>query len=313
MTQPRFPLVTTFLAAACMLAVGGCAVGPEGPGASDADSTAASQGPAADAPAAQESRFDHYLALGDSYASMASMNQGFHGIRFCLRSPDNYPAAVARELAVTDFTDASCQGAKIPDLTAPRSSDPGNPRAEQAPPQLDSVTADTDLITVSLGGNDIGYGPITICVQDAVVDQRMSNCAQRLESLLAPDMEALPGKLDLAYGQITQRAPQATVVATGYMPLVAATDSCEAVEFVSDEDRRWAAGLIDELNTIIEEAADRNGILFALPDGGDEHTGCAEPDQRWVDMNGVDTAAAPMHPTATGQNRMAEEIIAALD
>lgn len=267
-----------------------------------------------------------YVALGDSYASLASINLGFRGAtheQFCQRSPDNYPAALVAELEIAEFVDASCQGAKIPEMTGPRHEVPNDPSSATVPPQFDALAADTDLVTISIGGNDIGFAPISFCLGGAMLagGSESSTCATRLEQRLRPDFEALPAQLDAVYAEIRRRAPEATIVATGYMPLLAAPDiapgvdvaeSCPAIEPLSVADRRWAVDAIAELNGIIEAAAHRNGVVYALPSDVVKHSGCARPDRRWVDFDGTATRAQPMHPTAAGQRAMAEAIAAAV-
>src|SRR5689334_6315092 len=95
-------------------------------------------------------RFTHYVALGDSYAAIASLLT-VHGTPGCFRSADNYPSNVARELGVATFTDVTCSSATTGHLTAPQATGLGT-----NPPQFDALTADTDLVSLTIGGNDLG-------------------------------------------------------------------------------------------------------------------------------------------------------------
>jgi len=70
----------------------------------------------------------------------------------CLRSTNNYPALVAKGLAVTTAQDVSCSGATTADLAAPQRTGLGTNAA-----QLDALGADVSLVTLGIGGNDIGF------------------------------------------------------------------------------------------------------------------------------------------------------------
>ena len=62
--------------------------------------------------AASEPAIDTYVALGDSYAAMASRagadDSGDLAADFCRRSPDNYPAVLGDLLAANTVIDRSC-------------------------------------------------------------------------------------------------------------------------------------------------------------------------------------------------------------
>src|SRR3954447_4121541 len=96
-----------------------------------------------------------YIALGDSFTA-GPLIPHRHGTPIaCLRSDHNYPALVARLLEPAAFTDVSCSAATTEDMT----------RAQPVLfghniPQLDAVTRDSTLVTIGIGGNDIGYSRI---------------------------------------------------------------------------------------------------------------------------------------------------------
>jgi hypothetical protein len=60
-------------------------------------------------------------------------------------------ASLGRSLA-----DVSCSGAKTDDMTAPQDVTPGPAN----PPQFNGLTADTQIVTLQIGGNDIGFTSI---------------------------------------------------------------------------------------------------------------------------------------------------------
>ena len=96
----------------------------------------------------------NWAGLGDSYAAGPLIpNQQLNPLG-CLRSDHNFAhlaaAALGRSLA-----DASCSGAKTDDMTAPQNVTPG-----PNPPQFNALTTDTQIVTLQIGGNDIGFTSI---------------------------------------------------------------------------------------------------------------------------------------------------------
>ncbi|WP_027020851.1 SGNH/GDSL hydrolase family protein [Corynebacterium sputi] len=252
----------------------------------------------------------HLTSLGDSYASMGGRDSPRSGPDYCYRTIDNYPALVGERAAV--FEDVSCQGAVTDDLLQPRSTPDG-----ELPSQLEALTPEVDIVTLTIGGNDIGFGRLADCVLLSTGSEGQSDCRGLLESEVAQEMDALPAQLDEIYEQIGQRTDGAEVFATGYMPLVASVpesdEVCVGMEVISDADQEWTVGLIAELNHVVEAAAERNGAEFVMPEGADNHTSCAEPEQRWVDLLGVQTDAYPLHPTSLGQQAMADALTSSME
>ena len=114
---------------------------------------------AAPAPTPALATGTRYVALGDSYTSGPLIpNQSGQPLG-CLRSDRDYPHLVASALGLS-LTDVSCSGAETEDMTNAQGVTPG-----PNPPQFDALTADTDVVTVGIGGNDIGFSSI---VKDCV-------------------------------------------------------------------------------------------------------------------------------------------------
>lgn len=248
-----------------------------------------------------------YVALGDSYAAMGSREAPTTGPQFCRRAVDNYPSHVMADARVTDGTDVSCQGATIPDLTQPRPTG-----AEELPPQFDALDTGTELVTLSIGGNDLGFGEIVGCVQQSMVGERQVDCVAEFNEPLRQRLGQLPAQLDDVYSRIGDLTGGAEVITTGYLPILTPGQVCPQVEAISESDREWAADLTADLNRVLSEAAERNGAEFVLPENVADHTACAAPEERWVGILGNETGSHPMHPTAAGQAAMADAVLAEL-
>jgi lysophospholipase L1-like esterase len=109
---------------------------------------------AAAAPTAEDD-VSSYVALGDSYAAgpLIPLQTGLPA--GCLRSSRNYPSLVAETAGIPDFRDVSCSGATTGHLGGPQDL----PLGVNAP-QLDALAEDTELVTLTIGGNDIGFAEI---------------------------------------------------------------------------------------------------------------------------------------------------------
>ncbi|MFE4718766.1 GDSL-type esterase/lipase family protein, partial [Streptomyces sp. NPDC056728] len=95
--------------------------------------------------ARQEAAPVRYVALGDSYSSGLGIPDEVDSN--CGRSNSNYPSLVAGALNAAGVTDVTCAGADTSDMAGPQDS---------TPPQLDALRPDTTLVTLGIGGNDLG-------------------------------------------------------------------------------------------------------------------------------------------------------------
>ena len=107
-----------------------------------------STGPDATPPIPAGSR---YVAMGSSFAAGPGLTPRAPGSpRRAGRSAGNYAHLVARALGL-DLHDVTYSGATTSDILT--SSAAGQPA------QLDAVTPDTRLVTITAGGNDVGFLP----------------------------------------------------------------------------------------------------------------------------------------------------------
>ena len=96
-----------------------------------------------------------YVALGDSFTA-APLTGAQGGPAGCLRSVKDYPSLVAAALgASVSLTNVSCYGATTGDLSHAQ-----HTAGQQNPAQLGALSAADRLVTVQIGGDDIGFGRI---------------------------------------------------------------------------------------------------------------------------------------------------------
>ena len=259
-------------------------------------SAAETPGPGSSGPAPSR-----YVALGDSFAALGPTSAPTTGPAGCLRSTRNYPALVAQRAGAEEFVDATCGGARTADMTSRQ--------IAQTPPQLDALTAGTDLVTLSIGGNDIGFGDIASCVFQTPRADTGAPCRDRLESATTAALSELPDRLDRVYAGIRDRSPDARIITTAYMPLVPDDGGCDFVSRMSPGDVTWTRHVTERINRIVTEAADRADADVAVPTDAAARHACAPPDVRYTDFTGVETGSHPMHPTAVGQSAMADAVV----
>ncbi|HMJ02496.1 MAG TPA: SGNH/GDSL hydrolase family protein, partial [Conexibacter sp.] len=160
-----------------------------------------------------------YVALGDSYTAGPLIPDQSLSPLGCLRSDVNYPHLVRPSLEVATFTDISCSGATTDDFTAPQSTSIGT-----NPPQFDALTADTRVVTVGIGGNDIGFSDIVLnCARlnpfDPCRDDYVHDGIDEISQAIA----ATAPKIDAAIDGIQARSPNAKVHLVGYPVILPAS------------------------------------------------------------------------------------------
>ncbi|MCU1514227.1 MAG: hypothetical protein JWO10_1317 [Microbacteriaceae bacterium] len=101
-----------------------------------------------------------YVALGDSYSAGFGLTPlTASPVPGCLQSSSNYPHQLAAALGM-NLTDVTCSGATTANIfTTPQDTGP-LPFGGVAPIQLSALSASTDVVTISIGGNDLGFAAV---------------------------------------------------------------------------------------------------------------------------------------------------------
>lgn len=254
--------------------------------------------------------YRHLVALGDSYAAGPLIPLPRLDPLLCVRSTSNYASLLAWRLRLLFYTDTTCSGADTSDMTEAQPLVLGTHA-----PQFDSLKATTDLVTISIGGNDYGvFGTLVgTCPGLAANDPTGAPCKAHFT---VDGVDTLRAKLTDTQANITavlqgikQRSPRAKVLVMGYPRLVPASmQPCAALPLAAG-DYPWADSLERALNAAAATAASSTGATFVdtyAPSLG--HDICAGGNA-WV--NGKDLnllAAAPYHPYYAGM--AAEAVIA---
>ncbi|MFG2793745.1 SGNH/GDSL hydrolase family protein [Streptomyces sp. NPDC048419] len=266
-----------------------------------------------------------YVALGDSYTAGPGIPAKRGSPAGCERSDHNYPALVADSFDVRagDFHDVRCSGATVTDLTAPQTTSDGT-----NPPQLSALSERTRLVTLGIGGNDIGFGAmIKRCVGAGALYRILGGgkylpeeapCKRQYLSHGTDEVQrridSTGERLTSALRDIRRRAPRAHVYVVGY-PEILPSDSgaCLRSMFLAPGDVMFLREEEQRLNTMLRERAEAGGADYVdtfTPSRG--HGACAAADVRWIEPLTPAAPAAPVHPNAHAERGMADAVVSAL-
>ena len=248
-----------------------------------------------------------YVALGDSYTS-GPLIPLYDQPLGCLRSSLlNYPHLIATQLGLT-LRDASCAGAETDDMTGTQGVTPG-----PNPPQFDRLDANTGLVTVQLGGNDIGFSGIAkdcISLSPNGHPCRDKFVVNGVDEISANIAETAP-KIAAVLQGIHQRSPHARVLVIPYITIVPSGSPilCWPQLPIAYADVPYLHAKQAELNQMLATQAAANGAeyvdVYTLSEG---HDSCQVPGLRWVEPAVPLNLAAPAHPNVLGMIGMAGAI-----
>lgn len=254
-----------------------------------------------------------YVALGDSYTAGPFIPHQIPDPPGCRRSDRNYPHLAAAALGAT-LHDVSCSGATTADMAAPQPV-PGGAN----PPQLAALDPSTDVVTIGVGGNDIGFSDIVrACVAVTPLGRpcqdRFAGGGPGGDEITRRIADAAP-RLAAVLGEIRRRAPAARVFAVGYPAILPDHGlGCWPVMPFAFADVPYLRAKQKELNAMIAAQAATGGATYVDTYGPSiGHDACALPGVRWVEPVVPLSPAAPVHPNAAGMRGMAAVVATAVD
>ena len=244
-----------------------------------------------------------YVALGSSFASGPLLGPPKPGSPArCARSALNYPTLLAQRLGLM-LVDVSCGGATTLHILGPWN---------ELPAQIDSVTADTRLVTLSIGGNDLGYVAGLIAASCwAGAPYRAGPCAPKAAPI-EQDFVKLESNMHEIVRQVATRAPNARLVLVQNVMLVAPA-RCAAVTIdPADAAASRATGL--RMAAITAKVARETRTMLLSSDVlSRRHTACsAEPWSNGMAPGYDGSKGAPWHPNAAGMKAVADALAAEL-
>ncbi|WP_205730180.1 SGNH/GDSL hydrolase family protein [Blastococcus sp. TF02-8] len=250
-----------------------------------------------------------YVALGDSYSAASGvLPPDPTAPPQCLRSLRNYPHVLAAQLGA-QLTDVTCGGA-----------DTGDYRGSQHPgvaPQLDALDRSTQLVTMTIGGNDsnVFISSILACgVAGASTLGQGSPCKDRYGDSFENTVRTTTyPALVQALRDVEKRAPKAQVVILGYPWILPATTGCFDKMPVAQGDIPYLRDLQATLNDAVQRAAQETGATYVdLSAASEGHDACQAIGTRWIEPVLQGTNPVIVHPNALGESEMAARTLAAL-
>lgn len=254
------------------------------------------------------------VALGDSFSAGDGAPPYDHattiGPRTCRRALyDAWPLRVGRELG-HGVQHLACSGARTPEITVglPRDAQPMRRVA-----QLDRIVPSPDVVTLTIGGNDLGFSRIVAtCLALPACDDHYD---RRRGDVIEERIARLAATLAEVYDQLRRKVGAPQVVVTGYPRLFPADGSpnCAAGGLLSVPEAEYLHDRTRSLNDAIETLVERAGFQYVdVTDAFDGyemrcgHVGYVNP----VPSNLLAPASpTPFHPTASGYRRLAEVVL----
>lgn len=261
-----------------------------------------------------------YVAMGSSFASGPGIdpivNVG------CGRSANNYPNLIAAELGLV-LTDVSCSGATVNNVVDTSQNAGGVAR----PPQINAVGPDTDLVTVTIGGNDFNYLLNMFrysCQADPAPVDAIPGITAGVKGLLCAPvdvagtqtlLDGVEAELDAMVMAIRTRAPGATIMLVDYMTIFPAKGMCAATPMTLPQ-IGYFNDLADQLARATKRVAKRHDVeLVRLSSESRSHHICSpEPwVGGWQFGNLFGGGVVAYHLNAAGMTATADLVLDELD
>jgi lysophospholipase L1-like esterase len=241
---------------------------------------------------AQAAEARDYVVLGDSYAS--GLGAGSYRDHTCYQSngysyASRWVAKKGRATFGDTIVNRSCSGATVTDVRTK---------------QLGNLGKDTGWVTITVGGNDIGFtSTLTTCVLGSDAD-----CATAVQASIGKASIFLPGALDDLFTTIRSKAPNAKVYVVGYPILVTTGSTTVGNCMLSTYERQQLHHSANVLAEVIRQrTAARSGFTFV--DGRSVfagHEACtAAP---WINRPGIGALNEAFHPNRTGYEQYANRL-----
>ncbi|MGF7153086.1 SGNH/GDSL hydrolase family protein [Novosphingobium gossypii] len=212
-----------------------------------------------------------YVAIGSSFAAGPQLPPAKPSWPArCGQSQNNYPTLLAEQFGL-ELIDRSCSGAVTDNVLGPWG---------EVPPQINSVTPETRLVTITMGGNDLSY----------IGNLFSATCAHNAR-LAAPGTKSkgcgpvrVPTEADYVRdeAQLTEivrriraTAPQARVVFVQYLTPLPQPGKLCADTPVSETDAAIVREIGKRLSEITARVAEANGtIIVGMDRSSATHTPC---------------------------------------
>ncbi|WP_375486003.1 SGNH/GDSL hydrolase family protein [uncultured Jatrophihabitans sp.] len=246
----------------------------------------------------------HYVALGDSYsAASGTLPPDPTAPPQCLRSTVNYPHDIAAATHA-QLTDVTCGAAETKDFAG--SQYPG------VAPQLNALSSTTQLVTMTIGGNDSGVfidsilecgtlGISTLGQGHPCQDRYGASFDNTIRTTTYPSLVK-------ALKAVRAKAPHARVAILGYPWIVPTSKGCFPQLPVASGDIPYLRNEQATLNDAVQRAAKATGATYVdLSSVSNGHDACQAIGTRWIEPVLGGTNPVIVHPNALGESKLAAQ------
>jgi lysophospholipase L1-like esterase len=223
-----------------------------------------------------------YVALGDSYA--AGQGAGPY-LDDCFRSGNSYAELADGTKEVKLVTNAACSGRTTQDVVNT---------------QLSTLNKSTELVTITAGGNNIGFGDIIASCGAALVEPTAGPACDAATSFAVSRIQSgeLTSDIKTMIQRVKAAAPNAKIVVTGYPNLYdpVIPDPADPLSVFIYQ----ATQLADGLNSSIRAAANDTKVQYADVRSGFTGHGVNSSDP-WMHLDTTNPGSPDnFHPNAEG-------------
>ncbi len=250
-----------------------------------------------------------YVAMGDSYsAASGNIPPDPTAAPQCLRSTVNYPHVIAATLGAS-LTDVTCGGADTSDYASGQY--PG------VAPQLNALQANTQLVTMTIGGNDSSVfidsilecgaaGLSTLGQGSPCKDKYGASFDNTIRGTTYPALVA-------ALKSVRAKAPHARVAILGYPWILPATVGCFPQMPVASGDVPYLRDEQATLNDAVRRAAAATGVTYVdMSKVSNGHDACQAIGVRWIEPVLFGTNPVIVHPNPLGESQLAAQTLKVL-
>lgn len=243
-----------------------------------------------------------YVAMGDSYSAASGvLPPDPEAPLQCLRSTRNFAHVIADQTGA-QLTDVTCGAAETKHFFTPQ--------YDGMAPQLDALRKNTQLVTMTIGGNDnsVFIGAIVSCGTAGLSTLGQgSPCKDKYGDSFAKDIrtKTYPALVQ-ALRAVHRRAPRAEVAILGYPWIMPERGGCFDKMPIARGDVPYLRSIQALLNRMVGRAAAETGSTYVnLNKVSDGHDACKAIGVRWVEPVLQGTNPVIVHPNALGEERMA--------
>ena len=244
-----------------------------------------------------------YVAMGSSFAAGPGISPPLAETPArCARSARNYAHLLATSLNLA-LTDVSCSGATTKHLLGPWG---------DLPPQLGALTPDTKLVTITIGGNDVGYiGSIgsASCrsFPTPPANAPGGKCPQAPQTSES-DWTGLDASLRRIVAEVRRRSPDARLIFVDYVTVLPPANPCAAVP-LSKEQMEAGRQIANRLARLTQQiATETDAEVLPASSLSRDHSACS--DDPWITGFPLpgQPGFVPYHPNARGMAAIAQAL-----